>query len=229
LAEVIPVTFAAMALGMTGRMLRLAMAGLVVFGIAYVLEPVFSDFSRASSSSDRSISTRQLVDNATSIVARGDEETESTKLWRLQWWDMIFADTLYGPHFWTGRGFGLNLADADGFQAHEAKKLPPLRSPHSVHMTMLARAGVPGFVLWELLTASWFALVLGTMYQARIHGETAWAGALLFAVCYVMSVLINASFDVALEGPMLGIWYWCLIGFGIGTVMAYQARHQVQP
>jgi hypothetical protein len=37
-----------------------------------------------------------------------------------------------------------------------------------------------------------------------------------------MSVIINATFDVALEGPMQGIWFWCLVGFGIGSVMIYR-------
>jgi hypothetical protein len=36
--------------------------------------------------------------------------------------------------------------------------------------------------------------------------------------------MINATFDVALEGPMQGIWFWCLIGFGIGSVMIYRCR-----
>jgi hypothetical protein len=37
-------------------------------------------------------------------------------------------------------------------------------------------------------------------------------------------MLINASFDVALEGPMLGIWFWCLFGFGVAVAMCYRAR-----
>jgi hypothetical protein len=39
-----------------------------------------------------------------------------------------------------------------------------------------------------------------------------------------MAILINATFDVALEGPMQGIWFWCLFGFGIGSVMVYRAQ-----
>ena len=37
-----------------------------------------------------------------------------------------------------------------------------------------------------------------------------------------LAILINASFDVALEGPMQGIWFWCLVGFG--SVMVYLAQ-----
>ena len=41
------------------------------------------------------------------------------------------------------------------------------------------------------------------------------AGLFLFTGRYAMSFVINATFDVALEGPMQGIWFWCLVGFGI--------------
>ncbi len=27
-----------------------------------------------------------------------------------------------------------------------------------------------------------------------------------------------------IEGPMQGIWFWCLFGFGIGSVMIYRAQ-----
>jgi hypothetical protein len=39
-----------------------------------------------------------------------------------------------------------------------------------------------------------------------------------------MAIIIDGTFDVALEGPMLGIWFWCLIGLGIGSVMVYRAQ-----
>lgn len=200
------------------------------FALASAVEPMFVDYTVATSSAERSISTRQVVDNIMSIAGRSAaEQTEATKMWRLYWWDIIIDDTVHGPHFWTGRGFGLNLADADGFQDGDHKDLPPLRSPHNVNMTMLARAGIPGAALWGTLILSWFAMLLRTLRQAARRGETAWAGALLFACCYVMAMLINASFDVALEGPMLGIWFWCLIGFGIGTTMVYRARPATRP
>ncbi len=54
--------------------------------------------------------------------------------------------------------------------------------------------------------------------------QTEWAGLFLFIGCYASSVMINATFDVALEGPMQGIWFWCLIGFGIGSVMIYRCQ-----
>jgi hypothetical protein len=41
--------------------------------------------------------------------------------------------------------------------------------------------------------------------------------------CYALGFLIDATFDVTLEGPMAGIWFWSLIGVGTGATMVYRA------
>src|SRR3954449_2240111 len=92
----------------------------------------------------RPVSVRQYVANVTSTFT-GDDEDE-TKEWRLNWWSDIVNYTVHGPYFWTGRGFGPNIADTDGYQTSGPDEAP-LRSPHSAHMTILARGGVPEFVL----------------------------------------------------------------------------------
>ena len=89
-------------------------------------------------------------------------------------------------------------------------------------MTILARAGIPGLVLWAVFLLAWFGALFRTMAIARNRGHTEWAALMLFIGCYAASCIINASFDVALEAPMQGIWFWCLIGFGIGTTMIYR-------
>jgi hypothetical protein len=222
LAIVLPIIFAVLVLGKLRELALVAVVGLGVFATAYAVETTFGNYHEARATSERSLSTQQIVDNVVSIVGQGGEQTESTKTWRIEWWNIILANTVYGPNFWTGRGFGLNLADADGFQEGDRPGLPALRSPHSVHMTMLARAGVPGVALWFGLLTSWFAMMTHAMLTARYRGQTEWAGLFLFAGCYAASFVINASFDVALEGPMQGIWFWCLVGFGIGTTMIYR-------
>jgi O-antigen ligase len=163
------------------------------------------------------------VENATSIFSQSSTQTESTKTWRLDWWNIIIDDTFFGPHFWTGRGFGLNLADADGFWDGDNPDAPPLRSPHNAHMTMLARGGIPGIAVWGAVSLSWFVMMANAMLKARRYQQPVWANMFLVVMCYVLAILINASFDVALEGPMQGVWFWCLIGFGIGSSMIYRA------
>jgi O-antigen ligase len=224
LAFVLPFIFAMLVLGKVRQLALALVVGLVIFATAYAVETAFTDYREARTSSERSLSARQIVDNVASIAGQGEQQTEGTKAWRLEWWNIILANTVFGPNFWTGRGFGLNLADADGFQDGDHPNLPALRSPHNVHMTVLARAGVPGAALWLALLTSWFAMMLQAMLTARRRGQTEWAGLFLFASCYAASFVINATFDVALEGPMQGIWFWCLVGFGIGSAMVYRCQ-----
>ena len=63
----------------------------------------------------RPVSSHQILENAKSIVGESGQQNEGTKRWRLNWWNIIINETFYGPSFWTGRGFGINLGDADGF------------------------------------------------------------------------------------------------------------------
>jgi hypothetical protein len=221
LAIIVPVVFAMLVLGKVSRLIAAIAFGLALFLAVYVVETATTDYQAPVTTAERSISTRQIMDNVASLFGSGGEQTEGTVTWRTDWWNIIIANTVYGPYFWTGRGFGINLAQADGFGAPETPNRPPLRSPHSVHMTLLARAGVPGLVLWGVFLASWFGMLSKALLAARRSGQMEWVGLFLFIGCYILAALIDASFDVALEGPMMGIWFWCLIGFGIGSVMTY--------
>jgi hypothetical protein len=226
-AEIVPIAVAALMLGRLRESVLAIAAGLMILSAVYALEMTFTDHSETQIGAERQINTIQIVGNIKSIFGRSDfEALEGTKTWRLDWWDIIVKDTVYGPHFWSGRGFGLNLADADGFQNRRDPNSPPLRNPHSVHMTMLARAGVPGLVMWLLFLVTWLGMMTNAIVTAQRHRHSEWAGLFLFIGCYVMSIVIDASFDVALEGPMLGIWFWCLIGFGTGAIMIY--RYQLR-
>jgi hypothetical protein len=223
LSFVIPVAFAALVLGKIREMATTVLVGVVIFSAAYAIETTFTVHSEASNTLERSLSTQQIIDNIASIGGRAGEQTEGTKQWRLQWWDMIVKETIYGPYFWTGRGFGMNMAVEDGI-VRNMRAERPLRSPHNVQMTILARAGIPGVVLWGALMVAWFAMLMRQMWIARRRAETGWAGLFLFTACYGMSIFINGTFDVTLEGPMQGVWFWCSFGFGIGSVMVYRAQ-----
>ncbi|MCA6114370.1 O-antigen ligase family protein [Bradyrhizobium sp. WSM 1738] len=228
LAVIVPVTIAMLALGRYRLMLATVVVTVGVFAALLALESTFGAYEEARGGSwERPVSAHQIVENAKSIIGQSGEQTEGTKLWRLNWWDVIINDTIYGPNFWTGRGFGINLADADGFfegSIGGRDPRPPTRSPHNAHMTLLARAGVPGLVLWALVLVSWFGMLMRAILTARARGHKQWADLFLFIGCYAAAILINATFDVVLEGPMQGIWFWCLFGFGVGSVMIYRAQ-----
>lgn len=224
LAFVIPVFFAAVLSGKFRPLLKLLVIGMLIFGAAYAVEKTVFTEQDSSAQTVRQIRPSQLVENAESILGAKDPKLEESRVWRLQWWTLIMQDTLYGgPHFWTGRGFGLNLALEDGYGG--ARDASPLRSPHNAHMTLLARAGVPGLAIWILFLFSWFSTMAAAFIDARLRREPNWSGLFLVVGCYALACIINATFDVALEGPMQGIWFWCLIGFGIGSVMIFRYTH----
>jgi hypothetical protein len=226
LAVVVPVAFAMFMLRRFRLMLTTVVAGVAIFAALLSFESTFGEYNEAKDSIERPVSAHQILENAKSIIGQSGQQSEGTKQWRLNWWDIIINDTIHGPNFWTGRGFGLNLADADGFggTGDPRNPRPPLRSPHNAHMTLLARAGIPGLVLWALVLVSWFGMLMNAMLAARARGHERWVELFLFVACYAMAILINASFDVALEGPVQGIWFWCLFGLGVGSVMIYRAQ-----
>jgi len=149
----------------------------------------------------------------------GSEELEGTKAWRLAWWATIAQYTFGGDKFWTGKGFGVDLAEEDGFVLGGVR---PNRHPHSVHMNMLARAGVPGLLLWLGVLLMWGRTVFRCYAQSARAGRREWAALFLFILSYWASFVVNASFDVFLEGPMGGIWFWSLIGIGLAATDLYR-------
>ena len=164
----------------------------------------------------REISFSQIMTNLSSVAGdTGSDGLDSTKEWRLDWWKDIIGYTINGEYFWTGKGFGINLADDDGYQVNQDKSL---RTPHSVHMTFLARAGVPGIALWEATQAAWAICIVRAYFNARSRGQRRWESLFFFLFCYWMAFLINASFDVYLEGPVGGIWFWTIFGVGIAAM-----------
>jgi O-antigen ligase len=175
----------------------------------------------------RVIGPAQLINNVESIVGRSEASNlDGTKTWRLRWWQAIQDYTLRGPYFWTGKGFGVNLAEDDGYVVGAEGGGAPVRAPHNVHLGILARAGVPGLALWIGLLLCWFGMLARSYVVALRHGDERAAKLFIWIGCYGLSMLINASFDVALEGPMLGIWFWSLIGLGIGSSMLQDFAHR---
>lgn len=224
LACLIPITVAVVLGGKLARLAPILMvgAGLLCFSYATGLQvPIWGE---------RYVGAQQLVDNFESIVGRSDASNlDGTKIWRLRWWRTIEDYTFNGPYFWTGKGFGMGLAEEDGFVVGKEYGTPIVRSPHNAHYTLLARMGVPGLVLWVALNFSWFLMMLHSWMTARGRGDEQWANVFLWIGCYELAALINATFDVALEGPMQGIWFWCLFGFGIATTMVYRFSTKPAP
>ncbi|MEM9883053.1 MAG: O-antigen ligase family protein [Planctomycetota bacterium] len=232
--------------GITGAVTR---AGLVsfalAFGVAFAFRPrsqwavrlvvvmavivtlaAVTDVSFKVEGREREFSARQLLLNVTStfVSSGGAGDLDQTKTWRLEWWEKIWGYTVEGPHFWTGKGFGVNLATDDDFQVFEDESL---RSPHNATFTVLARTGVPGLVLWGAVNAAFLYVVANGYLSARHRGEPAWAMFFVFLLSYYAALTFNASFDVFFEGPMGGVWFWSVVGLGYAGAWVFERHPEV--
>jgi len=168
----------------------------------------------------------QIKSMVTSIFSSTEhQELEGSKEWRLGWWRNIIDYTIFGPYFWTGKGFGINLAVEDGPPGITAEDTA-LRSPHNGSMTVLARMGVPGALLWLALNLSFAIRLLAAYRQANQAGLRFWTGVNLWIFCFWLATMVNLSFDVYLEGPQGGMWFWAAMGLGLAAmrIQAYEAR-----
>jgi O-antigen ligase len=171
---------------------------------------------------ERHISAEQVALNLQSILGPTQEQTlDGTREWRLLWWKTILAYTVYGEYFWTGKGFGTNLATDDGFQGFADESL---RSPHNAHLTILARSGVPGFLFWVALQLGFAGALVRAYTRARLAHRGAWMRLNLWILIYWAAFMVNGAFDVFLEGPQGGIWFWSLFGFGIAALQVQGRR-----
>jgi hypothetical protein len=203
------------------QLVQVGGTALVVGFITLFLPPIAGD---ESGFGVRPISSRTLLANLVSLSGDAGESNfggaaygnlDETRDWRSEWWRDIVGYTVGGQFFWGGKGFGINLADDDGYQVEYDVAL---RSPHSVHMTVLARAGVPGMVFWLFVNLGFALFMLKGSWEARRAGQDRWWRLSTWVLAVWLAIMINASFDVYLEGPSGGIWFWALIGFGIAIV-----------
>ncbi len=153
-----------------------------------------------------------------------NNDRQGTKEYRLEWWTHLINTTVFGDYFWTGRGFGFNLGEGTGFD--------PLgdglvRNPHNGHVTVLARAGVPGAVMWLLLQLSWAGSILAKHFRSKAKGQVEWAGIFLTLLAFWIAAMTTTTFEVIIEGPTGGIWIWSMYGVGLAAMYIYKRYPEI--
>lgn len=167
----------------------------------------------------RPLSLQLLVTNITSTFGvSGRSDQLNTRAWRLEWWSTIVDYTVFGDYFVAGKGYGINLAQADGFPGPVRADGGTNRHPHNVTMNVLARSGVVGLALWLAYLATFGWRLFRNTFRPRPRGATS-----LWLMAYWLAFLFNAQVDVFFEGPMGGVWFWSLTG----AIMVYSARRRV--
>jgi len=162
--------------------------------------PIYLSTSVKENFQGRKVGLSQLSDNITSIISTEKGSTQSNNnVWRLVWWGKIIDYTFGGENFLQGKGLGMSLAVDDEIEMDEENDL---RSPHNFHLNILARFGVPIFCLWLY----WLFL------HVRLFKKKALSPDSLMLLSILLIFLLNASFDVFLEGPMGAFPFWTMLG-----------------
>lgn len=172
---------------------------LLVIGFVIIL-PIYANIQIQENFQGRTIGFDQLKNNFISIISSNDDvpaTLEDNKIWRLVWWGKIINYSFTPQYFFTGRGLGMSLVKTDGIDAEE-----DLRSPHNFHLTIMARFGVIVFCLWLYF----LYLIFSDFFRRKLLGNR------FMIVSILIAFVINASFDVFLEGPMGAFPFWTFIG-----------------
>ena len=141
-------------------------------------------------------------------------------------WNAIFDYTVFGPYFWTGKGYGINLLDDAGLQVLAMTVGSPERSPENSHLTILARSGVPGFLLWVVLQLTWAVAILRVFVLRATNWPTPNRGTDDFPPRLLDGIHGPCRDGRDLRRSARGIWFWTL--FGVGAAGARVVRRDAE-
>jgi hypothetical protein len=201
----------------------------VVVGIALLL-----DVRIPLATAGRELSVQQVATNLISVVeAKRFKASDTGNLQgnvelRRQFWSAVYKDALSPRYVLTGRGLGTVLSFEYGIQDPERSNGQPIRSAHNTHLTVLARTGLPGIILWTLLWITWLLHVTRT---ARRHDHGAATAAERLAAWLLGSVvafLFAAYFDPYLDSPTGAIWCYTMVGLGAAYASTAWRRRPAQ-
>jgi len=164
-----------------------------------IILPTYASIKVQENFQGRSVGVEQLKQNVGSFVgASNDSKLDDNKVWRLVWWAKILDYSFSKPYFIQGKGLGISLAADD----EVLTDVDELRSPHNFHLNIMARFGVPLFCVWIY----WLFLLFKPLFKKQLTGKS-----LLISII-LLAFIVNASFDVFLEGPMGAFPFWTWVG-----------------
>ncbi|WP_159081321.1 O-antigen ligase family protein [Nocardioides sediminis] len=163
----------------------------------------------------RDYSAQQFVANVVSLTGRETGgNLGGTVDGRKELWSRVLAKQVSEHRVLSGAGFGPNLAAEVGvFDDGEDS----LRNPHNTHISVVARMGAFGMLLWVGLWGAWYWRMIGA--ARRLRHTARHADAQLGGVCLAVAttVLVASVFDPQLEGPQVAILLWTIVGMGLAV------------
>ena len=133
---------------------------------------------------------------------------------RKQLWTLVLDKQASERRVLTGAGFGPNLAAEVGVLDDGEDSL---RNPHNTHLSVLARMGAVGALLWVAFWVAWYWRVAAA--SRRLRHTSRHADGQLGGVCLTVAttVLVASVFDPQLEGPQVAVLLWSLVGIGLAV------------
>ncbi len=181
--------------------------------ILLIVTPIYINIKVAENFQGRAVGLEQIKNNFSSIVGgTTDATSENNVVWRLVWWAKIIDYSLSSPNFFIGKGLGMNLATDDDIITLDDS----LRSPHNFHLNIMSRFGVLIFMIWTYFLIQ----LLKPLFKKQLQGKRLLIG------CILLAFLLNASFDVFLEGPMGAFPFWTWMGL---YLLAEDQEYLVEP
>jgi hypothetical protein len=164
-----------------------------------IVLPIYASIKVQENFQGRKVGIEQVTQNIGSFVgASKDANLEDNKIWRLVWWAKILDYSFSPSYFLQGKGLGMSLSETDEVISEEAE----VRSPHNFHLTLMARFGVPIFCIWLF----WLIILYKPMFKKQLDAKT------LLISTVLLAFMVNATFDVFLEGPMGAFPFWTWVG-----------------
>jgi hypothetical protein len=165
--------------------------------------PLYLSFEVKQNFQGRTTGLNQIISNVNSFISNSSEfkfnnTLNNNIIWRFAWWSSIVQNTLEDKNIFTGIGSGADLVKNSGVFVEDEK----LRAPHSIHFNLLARYGFLFFLIW----ISWIIYTLRPLFLNKLNADQ------YLIALFILAFLINASFDVYLEGPMGSFPFWTFVG-----------------
>jgi len=154
------------------------------------------------------------ITNLDRFAEADPSNVEGTAGWRLIWWQRLYAEVMKrNPAF--GLGFGESLHVYHPLLESIDEEFV-VRSPHNFNITVFTRMGIVGLLLWVGIVVIGIGAVFRAVWQGSVGGRAYTAerrDELAFWVVMLVCTVVNSSFGVLMEGPVLGIWFWFALGF----------------
>lgn len=165
--------------------------------------PLYLSFEVKQNFQGRTTGLNQIINNVNSFIGNTSDfkfnnTLNNNIIWRFAWWSSIVQNTIEDKNIFTGIGSGADLVKNSGVFVEDEK----LRAPHSIHFNLLARYGFLFFLIW----LSWIIYTLRPLFFNKLNGDQ------YLIALFILAFLINASFDVYLEGPMGSFPFWTFVG-----------------